>query len=777
MIATWLLYRNKRSGLPESYLAFVSAIAVLNAMVVFLYWKLYFIDPGLVNYFSGTLRLEFIPAVPNRGFIGGTRFAIRSGSIAGGFDKVAKKVNSLVLQDFWPGSAGSSFIDIPVSGSHSWRPNVSYSFPLPRYQESLDIDRRTTGPAGIHDRANSTVPEGQIISAADLRLNNLFQCALFPTGVAMPSIDVADIGSNRHLRSPTGIGSDKLSFLQFYGKCDTAVDGEPAFSGGNSIVPGIAKTNIASNIISPYLLLPGDEIVFGIDAGISATPISGSYPMPGWNDPTNNDAQSGFTRNDALNIISGSFMKLLKGDAALTLFGSLVRENHEVMPSLDQNLTSDAIHHMIQEAGPYDQYMIAGRKDLRGSYIDRFITGSISAKSGPAGTGAGSQGVAAMFSAVYQRPEVLRTKNSRRRIDPLGAIVSVQTSGSLLRGVRLSNPRERFYDTLLPDFIDYAQKSPGLNVAVSNIAPGVTGVSTNHSGSFGRGLIYGTNVGWEERWDHALKTVLSSGGAGGGAVTDGSNDFKIAFDDVDGVLKPTRRFPYEGNPDRYPDQGPVYAAVRRSPSSTGEYYVFANTFRNKDLISDLLFATGWRFRWFQQDKNATFGSHLIRGHKNFSARTSISGSIRSGSSEGMAARGYRYGIMSTRPHQSSVVFRHDHFGHFRDILEQRLDTAFWSTQDTDGNLVGASKSDPAVMVQFVDETDGVTLVAPGTTDSSNLSMFATSSIPYIDGTVSNVGTGSSPTTSLLSIGAGGARTLVDPELSKAIRGDTLKKFF
>lgn len=54
MIATWLLYRTKRDGFPETYLPFVSAIAVLNAMVVFLYWKLYFIDPSLVNY-SGSV--------------------------------------------------------------------------------------------------------------------------------------------------------------------------------------------------------------------------------------------------------------------------------------------------------------------------------------------------------------------------------------------------------------------------------------------------------------------------------------------------------------------------------------------------------------------------------------------------------------------------------------------------------------------------------------------------------------------------------------------------
>tara|TARA_B100001059_G_scaffold220502_1_gene242592 strand:+ start:361 stop:924 length:564 start_codon:yes stop_codon:yes gene_type:complete len=54
MVSSYLLYRSKRNNLPETYHAFVSAVAVLNAMVVFLYWKLYFIDPSLVNY-SGSI--------------------------------------------------------------------------------------------------------------------------------------------------------------------------------------------------------------------------------------------------------------------------------------------------------------------------------------------------------------------------------------------------------------------------------------------------------------------------------------------------------------------------------------------------------------------------------------------------------------------------------------------------------------------------------------------------------------------------------------------------
>ena len=64
MIATWLLYKNKRNGLSESYHAFVSAIAVLNAMVVFLYWKLYFIDPGLANYSGSRLVSRVLSTRP-----------------------------------------------------------------------------------------------------------------------------------------------------------------------------------------------------------------------------------------------------------------------------------------------------------------------------------------------------------------------------------------------------------------------------------------------------------------------------------------------------------------------------------------------------------------------------------------------------------------------------------------------------------------------------------------------------------------------------------------
>jgi len=49
VIAHYLLWRDRSKGQHPSYPAFITGTAVLNIMVVFLYWRLYFIDPSLVN--------------------------------------------------------------------------------------------------------------------------------------------------------------------------------------------------------------------------------------------------------------------------------------------------------------------------------------------------------------------------------------------------------------------------------------------------------------------------------------------------------------------------------------------------------------------------------------------------------------------------------------------------------------------------------------------------------------------------------------------------------
>lgn len=49
LIAHGSLWLNRLNRSAERYLPFVAATAVLNVMVMYLYWKLFFIDPKLVN--------------------------------------------------------------------------------------------------------------------------------------------------------------------------------------------------------------------------------------------------------------------------------------------------------------------------------------------------------------------------------------------------------------------------------------------------------------------------------------------------------------------------------------------------------------------------------------------------------------------------------------------------------------------------------------------------------------------------------------------------------
>jgi hypothetical protein len=92
---------------------------------------------------------------------------------------------------------------------------------------------------------------------------------------------------------------------------------------------------------------------------------------------------------------------------------------------------------------------------------------------------------------------------------------------------------------------------------------------------------------------------------------------------------------------------------------------------------------------------------------------------------GVIIRGFKYGLTNIMPTKTNAVFRRDHFGHLRDQLEQRLFTRTSATSDT---LV----DNIPVTIQFRSRGTGQ-LVDPSETNSINLSLYCTSSIPYTDG--------------------------------------------
>ena len=88
-------------------------------------------------------------------------------------------------------------------------------------------------------------------------------------------------------------------------------------------------------------------------------------------------------------------------------------------------------------------------------------------------------------------------------------------------------------------------------------------------------------------------------------------------------------------------------------------------------------------------------------------------------------RGFKYGLLNAVPTRPNAVFRYDTFGQFRDMLEPRPYARFWKG--------GQLAAEAPVQIVFMGR-DGDVGVRPRTTNSQNLSPFATSSVPYDDGT-------------------------------------------
>lgn len=92
-------------------------------------------------------------------------------------------------------------------------------------------------------------------------------------------------------------------------------------------------------------------------------------------------------------------------------------------------------------------------------------------------------------------------------------------------------------------------------------------------------------------------------------------------------------------------------------------------------------------------------------------------------------RGWKYGLVNGVRTTTKAIWRRDHYGQFRDMLEQRINTKF--ANDAEGSV-----SEAAVRVSFLDAYTR-DVVNASDTDSSNLSYEVTSSLPYFDGDIRN----------------------------------------
>ncbi len=446
--------------------------------------------------------------------------------------------------------------------------------------------------------------------------------------------------------------------------------------------------------VSPYLLEPGDELVIGCQAPLTW----------GWSRSTDGG--------------TGPRTQLIESrDAELVLYGSLVTEGREYHETLNQPLTSDAVHEAMGALGPpLDQYDTQPRQQFSGSYISNMVTGSmiVSALEDPLTTaeasinagGLGwSRGVKGQRSDGRWFHPTLRPGLPVPGISPKDRVNYPVRAQSFGRFVAATG-KPFFYDSLAPDPVDIQNIDVGKFYQWSF----PVGKQTNGAANFEavRNRTWPAAFPFEPRYATLGRQVSSEAKLIGNSYDDPADGDTLNDPDYFRAIY----FPIKGG------GGNAYDYIRWL-SPTGETIVAQDPIGG---IGSALSAVGMKFTKmiFYAIGDGAFGEVPIRN---------IDPTIDQFFSN-MYIRGFKYGLFHGVPQQPRAYFRWDRYGQFRDMLEPRIDTRTMVPGPESG--LGAP-----IRVRFVDSNNK--RVKPSSTESSNLSQRATSSLPYFDGISRNRG--------------------------------------
>ena len=448
------------------------------------------------------------------------------------------------------------------------------------------------------------------------------------------------------------------------------------------------------SIKSPYLLMPSDELILGLDACVGLNEWQQGYTLTG--------TRAGICTPQLHSKISS----VNGGRAKITLFGSLIREGKEYHETLNQNLTSPNIHEAIMGDPVVDQYDIGTREQMIGTYVDNYVvgdifhTGTTSTQGGPVPSPAGQAIIreSTAFIRTVIGSFASGTATPRNNV----GTKTYYGSGSIQRFVKASSRIERFYDTFLPDIYQYIVDYKGCGHFT--IYPGRT---------LGGGVAFG-------------------------------NYLAVSGSVVNNLQGNRMKLPYDNEIKRVPDGwGPTWTAAE--PTSTEPYSAVYYAARLVGMIVQQDIASPVT-AWFASSPTVAIRKLFLSAESLPSDVGGSAASVENGGpgkhDQGISgsARGFPYGILDINPKYTSAVYRWNRYGQFRDMLEQRQDGKFFATQ-LDSTQEDAAETTPGlrkavVIAKFV-KPSSTSSVDPGQTQCSNLSFECTSSVPYYDGLFRN----------------------------------------
>lgn len=461
---------------------------------------------------------------------------------------------------------------------------------------------------------------------------------------------------------------------------------------------------------SPYLLYPKDTLIVAINKHRAVgTPLDNHWLS---NSPTN-------TFRTPLSTVSTHDAKILTGTIRITLYGDLIKEDREFHDTLNQRLETAEIWETIGEEPVLDQFDVTYANELSGSFLDRnnIFTVFPQLVEGIGLAGDGTDPVPILtssilsydrdighFSVMPARTDVTTTwerliyGNALEMTDLKFYWLSTKQAWELRKNHKNVNLRsdELFWDTRIPHPEQTCRKS---NSNFSTINQ--SGFPYNHlwshiyAGDVSTHLPdYTANKGirdWYMTYPYEPRNI------GVSYIFFDSLDKETWNNSLNGNTPLPRVLTYD---DLFLEVGVYGSAVLFH----GSKFDFAKVFYG---IGDGVSATA---------------NQYTRPRRGDYPNANYDPTPATDTSWGAEIRGWRYGMMNAFPLHNNAIFRRDHFGHFRDMFEQRVDAKFYDQKT-------GAKEGP-VQVKFYDAKGKIT--DPLRTLSSNLSYEATSSIPYTD---------------------------------------------
>lgn len=521
-----------------------------------------------------------------------------------------------------------------------------------------------------------------------------------------------------------------------------------AFNTGSRFI-SVAAIPLVSNTPSPYLVKKADTLVFAIS---KTKPVFYS---------TDSGATSGSITHD---------VQLLTGAINVTLYGSLIKEGREYHDTLDQPLSSDAVHEVVIGNEPVlDQFEGEYENMFASGTFDDYVAGTIVRKAtvnNKIVLITGSRG--RVFSRVDAR-ESAPVQGTTAFDSTTSVSVRSQPCYELAGNVRFSqhvDVSERYWDSMMPaidkcfkangaDIFLLSEQNTFFNFPVDKSAGFIFFDGTTSDGDDFEELADVVDNNWT--WSYPFEPryagisrhlAIEKTFVANKFITSNTALVNIPPKIIKGFYFGPCSSQYASVPPRSPStilsgvvSGHDYGALNlmwiadsfigkistttglQLTSSAGVADVVKVLYGFGDL-NTITYSTE------AEDPNTNLGLRFGTNHfADTRAKQFVSSSIWSNSP---IIRGWKYGAVSGLPLFTKAYYRQGRYGQMRDMLEQRPSTKFYQSAEnspgTPGFKPGVTQA--AVTVKFVD-SDG-NLTPPGNTWSNNLSFEATSSMPYLD---------------------------------------------